>query len=274
MESKMKRYLISFILAFYCMLCMGQATVGTTGLLFMPTADMQKDKTFLFGGNHLDTKRLSTHFHSNEVDYTYNYYINITFFPWLEIGYTCTLVHADHGSTYFPQEVWGKLPNQDRSFNGKLRLWKEGWWKWWTPQIVLGADDPGSHESYGGGEIIAGNTVSSNNYSTRFYLAASKHFNFKGIGDLGTHLTYIHGKARGIPEYKGLAAGMNFRFNIKGEEFYTIVLNGLNVMAEYDARTTNLGFNYAMWKDRINILCAWNECKHFSGGLQFKIPLK
>ena len=274
MEHKIIRYLLSFILSFYCIFCFGQSTIGTTGLLFMPTADMQKDKTFLFGGNYLDTKRLSTHFHSKEVNYTYNYYINITFFPWLEIGYTCTLVHADHGSTYFPQKVWGKFPNQDRAFNGKIRLWKEGWWKWWTPQIVLGADDPGSHESYGGGEIIAGNTNSSNNYATRLYLAASKHFIFKSIGELGTHLTYIHGKARGIPEYKDLAVGMNFRFNIKGEELYKKIINGLNIMAEYDARDTNLGFNYAIWEDRINVLCAWNECKYFSGGLQFKINLK
>ena len=35
-------------------------------------------------------------------------------------------------------------------FNFRLRVWKEGWWKSWTPQIVLGADDPGTHDNYGG----------------------------------------------------------------------------------------------------------------------------
>ena len=29
---------------------MAQFTYGTTGLLHMPTADMQRDKTFMFGG--------------------------------------------------------------------------------------------------------------------------------------------------------------------------------------------------------------------------------
>lgn len=270
----MKRFLLSSIFFFNVLLLGAQATSGTTGLLFMPTADMQKDKTFLFGGNYLNTKHLSTHFHSNEVNYTFNYYLNITIFPWLEIGYTCTLVHADHGSTYFPKHVWGKFANQDRAFYGRLRLWKEGWWKSWTPQIVLGADDPGSHESYGGGEIIAGNTRSSNNYATRYYLAISKHHNFKGIGELGTHVAFIHGKAKGIPEYKSLAAGVNFRFNLAGDELYQKAINGMNVMAEYDARTINVGFNYAIWKDRINILCAWNDCKKFSSGIQFKICLK
>lgn len=32
----------------------GQALRGTTGLLHAPTADMQQDKTFMFGGNVLD----------------------------------------------------------------------------------------------------------------------------------------------------------------------------------------------------------------------------
>lgn len=69
------------------------------------------------------------------------------------MGYTCTLNYANEGSTYFPEQSWGKYTNQDRSFNFRLRAWKEGWWKSWTPQIVIGADDPGTHDSYGGGGI-------------------------------------------------------------------------------------------------------------------------
>ena len=274
MGIKFKRYLFIHILSFCSLIALGQATSGTTGLLFMPTADMQKDKTFLFGGNYLHLSHLSGHFKSNEVSHTFNYYINITFFPWLEIGYTCTLVHADHGSTYFPEKVWGTYPNQDRAFYGRIRLWKHGGWKKCTPQIVIGADDPATHALYGGGEIISGNTSTSNNYATRFYLATTKHITFKAIGELGTHLSYVYGKARDIPEYKGLAAGFNFRFNFIGDEFYKKIINGLNIMAEYDARTANFGFNYAFGKDQINIICAWNECKHFNGGLQFKICLK
>ena len=84
----MKRTLLLGIITLNTLLVDAQALSGTTGLLFMPTADMQKDKTVLFGGNYLNTNHLSSHFHSREVDYTFNYYLNITFFPWLEIGYT------------------------------------------------------------------------------------------------------------------------------------------------------------------------------------------
>ena len=93
----------------------GQALRGTTGLLHAPTADMQRDKTFMLGGNVLDITPL--HYYDFDVRYTFNYYLNITVFPWLEVGYTCTLNYANKGSTYFPEQSWGKYTNQDRSFN-------------------------------------------------------------------------------------------------------------------------------------------------------------
>lgn len=249
-----------------------QTLRGTTGLLHAPTADMQRDKTFMFGGNVLHLVPLD-YFSSNEIKYTFNYYINITFFPWLEVGYTCTLNYAEPGSTYFPEKVWGKYSNQDRSFNARLRIWKEGWWKKWTPQIVLGLDDPASHDNYGGGETkFDGSGM--NNYFTRYYLAATKHFNMKGIGDLGMHLSYVMGKPVRKEHYKGVALGANFRFHTCGGEFWNKALNGLNLMAEYDARTINVGGSYSLWKDHINLIAELNDGKYFSGGVFFKVHLK
>ena len=48
----MKRILL---LVFWChapLSANAQALLGTTGLLHASTADMQRDKTFLFGGNY------------------------------------------------------------------------------------------------------------------------------------------------------------------------------------------------------------------------------
>lgn len=150
----------------------GQAFYGTTGLLHAPTAVMQKDKTVMLGGNMLDVNILSRYWVRSEYHpYTYNYYINCTLFPWLEVAYTCTLVKGIHGSSYWPQQTWGRFTNQDRSFHFRLRAWKEGWWKAWTPQVVIGANDPGSHSSNGGGDIDWGGGGSGNhNYLTRYYL--------------------------------------------------------------------------------------------------------
>ena len=67
-----------------------QFVYGTTGLLHMPTGEMQRDKTFMFGCAFLDTEATPGHWSYD----TGNYFINITIFPWLEVGYTCTLHKA------------------------------------------------------------------------------------------------------------------------------------------------------------------------------------
>lgn len=167
---------------------------GTTGLLHAPTAEMQKEKTFMIGGSMIDHNIYRSSYWSNSREYTpytYNYYLNITIFPWLEVAYTCTLVKGGHGSSYWPEQTWGKFVNQNRSFHFRLRAWKEGWWKAWTPQIVLGTNDPGSHEQTGGGNIVFDNADENTNHLTRFYIAATKHFTFQQWGTLGVHASVI-----------------------------------------------------------------------------------
>lgn len=70
---------------------------------------------------------------------------------------------------YWPEQTWGKFRNQDRNFSGRLRLWKEGWWKEWTPQLVLGANDPGSFDNNGGGNINFNQEAGTHNYFNRFF---------------------------------------------------------------------------------------------------------
>ena len=45
---------LAFLCLCFCTVLKGQALYGTSGLLHMPTADMQKDKTVMLGGNVLD----------------------------------------------------------------------------------------------------------------------------------------------------------------------------------------------------------------------------
>ena len=272
--SRKIRLILVCLIAISSLQSQAQALYGTTGLLHAPTAEMQKDKTFMVGGNVLHLVPLQ-YFNSNEVKYTFNYYLNVTIFPWLEVGYTCTINHADHGSTYFPPQSWGKYTNQDRAFNARLRLWKEGWWKSWTPQIVLGLDDPTSHESYGGGAIKFDEDGMQNNHFTRYYLAATKHFCFAGVGTLGVHAAYVDYRACWFPHYRRPAAGVNFKFNLLPENNLVVkALNGLDLMSEYDARTVNIGAHYQLWKDHINLIAELNNGKYFSGGIYFKIHLK
>ena len=148
------------------------------------------------------------------------------------------------------------------------RLWKE-----WTPQLVLGANDPGSFDNNGGGNINFNQEAGTHNYFNRFFLAATKHLYFQNVGELGLHMAYIYSRATGL-NYEGPALGVNFRCCLPDTSLGNKILNGLNLMAEYDARTINIGFNYAVWKDRFNLIAELNDGKYLSAGLYFKICLK
>ena len=270
------------IVVFLLLLVMGvkthaQAMYGTTGLLHAPTAEMQKDKTIMIGGSMIDHNIYRSGYwnsHKEYNPYTYNYYLNITFFPWLEVAYTCTLVKGAHGSSYWPQQTWDKFVNQDRSFHFRLRAWKEGWWKAWTPQIVLGANDPGSHEQTGGGNIVFDNADENTNHLTRFYLAATKHFIFQQWGTLGVHASVIQFDGLSFDNDHGITLGVNFRFNRQGDGFWTKALNELNLMGEYYDGVVNVGGNYAVWKDRINVTTSLYDGRYWSVGLYFRVCLK
>lgn len=105
-------FILFFVLAFGLRIeSKAQFTFGTTGLLHAPSTEMQRDKTFMFGGSYLDKHPMSGYWSWNGEykPFTFNYYLNITLFPWLEIAYEMTLVKGVHGSNYWPPQTWGSL---------------------------------------------------------------------------------------------------------------------------------------------------------------------
>lgn len=290
----MKYYIAFSLFILISITSRAQALRGTTGLLHAPTAEMEKDKTFKLGGNVLALTPLHFFSFNGEINKTYNYYINITMFPWLEVGYTCTLNYAVHGSKYFPPKSWGKYTNQDRSFYARIRIWKEGWWKPWMPQIVLGLDDPSSHSSYGGGNITISDSNMGDNHFTRYYLALTKHFDFEGYGTLGAHVAWIENYGHGIHSSSGdrvtnpqrfsrPSAGVNFRLGLPEDKGWARMVNGFNLMAEYDARTINVGGEYSLPLSykidgeealSLHAIAELNDGKYMSGGIQLKVHLK
>lgn len=191
-----------------------QYVYGTTGLLHAPSADMQRDKTFLCGFSYLQVAATPKHWNYD----TWNYYINITLFPWLEVGYTCTLHKIglpQYGYSY-------KFRNQDRQFSARLRVWKEGWWKEWTPQIVVGANDPSTNDVLGDPNKddygFTGTSSVGNGHWNRYYIVATKHFGVKNVGELGMHFGYVYNKRLDYHR-NGPVAGVNFQFTLPATSF-------------------------------------------------------
>jgi len=237
-----------------------QLTDGMTGLLHMVNAEVQKDATFMLGGNMLHKNNIPSKTWWGDYN-TYNYYLNITFFDRIEIAYICTLVQGKPNG-FWPSYTYGRFVNQDRHFAGKIQLVKEGeWWKH-MPAIAVGVSDPTTGGSFDYTDMnVSG---SSNGFFNRWFAAITKHFQIKGVGELGLHATYLKNKRTDYP-LNGLGWGVNFRPNFH---------KNLNLIVEHDTKTLNVGAIYSLWADHFNFLFELQEGKYISAGLVYKVNLK
>lgn len=105
----MKRILLktSLIILLFCLTASKvypQYTDGITGLLHLVNAEVQKDGTFMLGGNMLHRHNIPSKTWWGNYN-TYNYYINITFFDRIEVAYICTLVQGKPGAFHWPEHT-------------------------------------------------------------------------------------------------------------------------------------------------------------------------
>ena len=91
MKLRLKIIAFACLCAFFNQQLSAQLTYGTTGLLHMPSAEMQKDKTVMIGGNYLNKGLTPPKWNYG----TLNYFGSFTVFPWLEITATFTLFNGE-----------------------------------------------------------------------------------------------------------------------------------------------------------------------------------
>ena len=177
------------------------------------------------------------------------------------MAYICTLIQGkpEFGERW-PEYTYGKFTNQDRHFAGRINVLKEGeLWKH-MPSIVLGVNDPSTGGDFDYTDFNV--NTSGNGYFNRWYIAMTKHFQTQA-GELGVHVAYLYNKKQ---DYKlnGPAVGVNFRPAIHPT---------LNLIAEYDAKTLNIGATYSVWNDHFQAVFELQQCKYISAGLIYKVNL-
>ena len=127
------RRLILFLLFFVMIGAVhAQFTYGTTGLLNMPTADMQRDKTFMFGGGFLEK-------HVTPARWTYN-----TFNYYLDISILLPSVHELLRASFAPSTICGVHGFHHPSFHSRKRTAKLRSWLTNFP-YVEGTQKPGPY---------------------------------------------------------------------------------------------------------------------------------
>lgn len=182
---------------------------------------------------------------------TWNYYLNVTIFPFLEVAYTCTLFTAE--SLGLDKHGYSGFTNQDRYFSARLRVLKESKY---IPAVVLGTSDPFTSSGHKFASAIG------NGYFCRYYLAATKHFQL-GRETLGVHLSYLYNRREDYP-LNGVAGGITYNPSFAPH---------LNVIAEYDSKDFAMGATYLLF-NHIHFQFELQRMKYFSGGLCYKIYLK
>ena len=175
-----------------------QQYTGISGLIHVPSAEMHHEGDARLGIHYLNKEMLpDIGFTYNGEKYnTYDYYVSITPYSWIELSYMCTKrMDMKNG-----EPVYGR---KDRNASIKIRPLKEG--KYW-PAVAIGCNDIGT-------SIASSVTSTSTNvqlYFQNYYVAATKHFLFSE-NELGITLSYRHFTREYNDKWNGLVGGITFR---------------------------------------------------------------
>ena len=242
---------------FLCLACLSmrlcaQQYTGTTGLIHVPSAEMNKEGDVRIGGHFINKHQTPDEVFSyqGEKYNTFSYYLSITPFSWMELGYTCTLLKQVHSPVYDGHGYEEK----DRYFSLKLRPLKES--KWY-PAVAIGCNDISDSYSLFNFDDDAVEALFGN-----YYVAASKHLSWKRE-EIGVHLAYRHFVKDYNSKWNGVVGGItyspSFARNLRG-------------IVEYTGDEINIGADCLLWKHLL-LQASLQDGKYFSGGVCFQMNL-
>ena len=234
-----------------------------TGLLQMPTAEMQADGTFMITNNYLNRHSLSSSAWGYD---TFQYGFTITFWSRVEVSYVCTIFDGKRRA--HPSERDLLMFNQDRHFSGRLQILKEGEFGLaWMPALVVGISDP-TTGAQGGNYIDADVSKGGNAFFNRNFVVLSKNIP-TAWGGVGVHAGYQFNWRRDY-RIKAPCVGVNWR-PVWLQDLW--ILDDVSLIAEYDSRTPNIGFIASIWDNRFEAMFEVQNFQWVNFGLRFKVGL-
>ena len=251
-----------------CTTTRAQFLDATSGLLHMPSAEMGPAGTVMLTCNYLNRHATPPGWTYN----TFNYGLSIVLLPRIEVGYVPTFIYQENfpGINKAGEVEIVTLINQDRHFYAKIQLLQEGeFGQSWIPALAVGVNDPttGDVNKYDTIDYLNFDVTSGNGYFNRYYIVATKHFPTLA-GTVGTHLGYQYNHRKDYP-INGPCAALDWEpVWLQKKDIISTKL-----IAEYDARTFNIGFIASLWKNHIDIMVDLQALKWLSVGIRFKTVL-
>lgn len=225
-----------------------QEYTGITGMMHVPTAEMAPAGTARVGAFYLNGEFTpeKLRYMGDKYD-TYNHFLAIAPFSWVELSYVCTLLKNAKNNDE-TQKVG--YYNKDRHFCVKIRPLKEG--KYW-PALAFGAQDPTGTVKDKSGDYV---------YFNNFYATASKHLNWKDH-ELGLHLAYRYYRSDFNAKWRGVAGGITYR---------PAFAPNSRAMVEYTGSDVNVALDCYLWR-LLFVQAGLQNGKYFSGGLVLRVQL-
>lgn len=229
-----------------------QQYTGLTGLIHVPSAEMNYEGDARIGVHFINKHQTPDEgFSYNDKRYnTFSYYVSLTPFSWIELGYTCTLLKQVHSPVYDGHGYEEK----DRYFSLKLRPLKEGKW---FPAIAIGCNDVS--DSY---SLFNFDDDAVEAYFGNYYVAASKHVHINQER-IGIHISYRHFVKNYNSKWNGVVGGITYNPSFAQK---------LRVIAEYTGNEINVGADCLLWRHLL-LQASLQDGKYFSGGLCFQTNL-
>ncbi|MCM1138929.1 MAG: YjbH domain-containing protein [Muribaculum sp.] len=241
------RRIIFYLLFLFPVVVSAQQYSGMTGLIHVPSADMDSTGDARIGAHFLNKEFLPDcgNFTVNGSKYhSYDFYLSITPFWWVEAAFAITLEKGIQPSFI---DNTHKYTQKDRYFSIKFNPLREG--KYY-PAIAVGGQDCFSFGE-GGGSLF-----------TNFYVAATKHLDIKKQ-EIGLTLTYRRFSKDYNHRWNGLVGGITYRPSFARNWRAIVEWTGCNV---------NFGIDCLLWKHLL-LQASLQDGKYPSGGICYKVNL-
>ena len=227
-----------------------QQYTGTSGLAHVPTGEMHHEGDALIGAHFLNKAMIPDigFLYQGEKYNTFDYYLALTPFRWLEISYVCTERIRNKDPQTGKITKWSK----DRAASVKVQPLKEGKYH---PAIALGCNDIATAAFYPDRPYVQ-------LYFLNWYMAAIKHFSFSG-NELGVTLAYRYFYRDYNAKWNGLVGGITFR-----PAFFPQA----RLMAEYTGNEFLLGMDMLLWQ-HIRLQASVKDFKYVNAGLCLQFNL-
>lgn len=202
----------------------GQQYTGLSGMMHVPTGEMGKEGEAHVGTHFLNrnmTPDTGFLYEGNKY-HTFDYYLSVTPFSWLEMSYVCT------ERQHLCEDDVVRYQRKDRYLSFKIQPLKEGW-AW--PSLAVGCNDIATtiRESQYRSDVQL--------YFQNYYVTATKHF-YLLAHEFSVTLAYRRFNRHYNAKWNGLVGGVAYRpgFFPQGR-----------LMLEYTGNEVQIGADALLW---------------------------